>query len=101
MTTRTVTVKDGIRVVTLEFGDGESWYNYIIVPRSKVLESIKQQRKDKYTPNPMVGFSNGQYFDYVSGEHYGGPGQSFIRRPYIRAKNRRFYVFCQSGGLDI
>lgn len=91
----------GIRTVTVEYGYGECWRRYIIVPkRVWEIEGIKGKRAfpcwdPELEPEAVVPWK------LFSLEHYGGPGRGFADRLFVFRNNDRFIVFAQRGGLDV
>jgi len=125
--TRCVEVyENGIRVVSKIYA-GESWTRWIIVPRDVVIAQVRadkaKERRDvarclKVFPEagrkPMTypnwtGLHPAECAaaPWTCGQYYGGPGRPFchggglMKRDSGRAGKRRFYVICESGGLDI
>ena len=86
----------GARTVKHFYGDGESWSVYAIVPRELIVKRRLKLRKHGVECSPLHAMGS----DLLPC-HYGGPGQPFTFEPFVAHKNRRFYVFVQSGGLDI
>ena len=99
MTKRSVTLdSNGVRTVVV--GDAECWSVYTIIPRSIILADVRKCRSKGWRLSHFER-SNIIPEGLEMGEYYGGPGRSFSRGGYLMAKNRRFYTFVQSGGMDI
>jgi hypothetical protein len=95
---RKVIVEGQIRTVIL--GNSESWHVYIIVPRSVLIANLRYLRSRGWSYHDCDSSSimpEGIGLEY----HYGGPGRSFAHEGRIYTNNRRYRVYCQSGGLDI
>jgi hypothetical protein len=89
---------DGTIVVTMSWA-GESWIRYVAVSRKHLLAKVRTMRKSGYQYNEIkVAELLPDMFWPV---RYGGPGQAFQRKPYRFRSNRRYIVYCQTGGLDI
>jgi hypothetical protein len=101
----------GVRTVDV-MGDGY-WVRYVIVPRKSILAHVRWLFRKGYRVSTFTRVDDrpdadyrffvlpGQTSDLFSMERYSGPGRSFSRRPHCVIRNRRYWVFRQSGGLDI
>lgn len=94
----------GIRVV-MNIRD-DYWSLFVIVPRKTLLAAVRKMRAAGYAYHDCDWWrllpNDGSHLFCI--EHYGGPGRSFAQAPgrYRRsACNRNWYVFYQSGGLDV
>lgn len=63
-------------------GDGESWTNWWVLPASPATD---EEILD----------------DLDACEHYGGPGQTFTRAPFVARRTATRVLVLQSGGLDV
>lgn len=95
-----------IRVVGHGDVGGEYWSIYTIVPREYLLRELRKFKHRGFTAPrsidelldllPQVGPAAPRRY-----ESYSGPGQFFCTGTSLWRRNRRYYVFYTSGGLDI
>ena len=93
--------EDGSRLVVHLYGDGESWWKWVIVPRSEALRRVQMARRQGV---PWNGFEDWHLHSAelpMSPEHYGGPGRYYSTAPFRINNNRRYLVWAQHGGLDV
>lgn len=95
---------DGIRTVDVNIE--ESWHRYIIVPKKLLENSLKAQGFD-FDTSDISGLNWKSLVltellptGLIEQPYYGGPGRDFIHKASVRSTTR-FFIFFQSGGLDI
>jgi|2_EtaG_2_1085320.scaffolds.fasta_scaffold12106_4 hypothetical protein len=94
------TYRDGTRTVCKEYGNGESWWRYVIIPRAILLAAVKANKE------VGLGHINRSWWDlipnqFVGWAHDGGPGCPFATATHKWRSNRRWIVLTQHGGWDI
>lgn len=98
-TTIVTRYRDGIRVVCREYGNAESWSQYVVIPRSLILQKLRERRAIGVTWHTLRYIA--MEIAQCAPVGCGGPGQPFAREPYRMRSSRRWIVIYQSGGWDV
>ncbi len=83
------------RVVQHWYGDGESWQHFYIRSRQATVEAFRKFVKLVYSFRQAYGIVMNSNLEPAHG------GYRYVRPGFVHAKNRRFIVLGQMGGLDI
>lgn len=99
-------IVDGQHVIrVVDSGDSESWTRHVIMPRELVCKRIrklkarnKRVRQGKSRMWLVKASAWTAFQDHIVPESM---GFHWAGEPWLKAKNRRFVVMKQNGGMDV